>query len=118
MDAGKVGRNFPDKRLGEPKGRKMWRYCAGVLALATALSLAGCYGPPLSTREKGTLIGGAAGLGGGALVGSAVGAPAEGAVIGGLLGAGGGYLIGNQMQMNRGYWGGGWGGRGRWDDDD
>jgi hypothetical protein len=123
MDAGKLGQGFSGEQPTEARGRKVWRYCAGILTLATALSLAGCYGPPLSPREQGTLIGGAAGLGGGALVGSAVGAPAEGAVVGGLLGAGGGYLIGNQMQ-NRGYWGwgggrygGGWGG-GRYGDDD
>jgi len=122
MDAGNVGRNFADGHSVEAKRPRMRWYGAAVLALATALSLAGCYGPPLSAREKGTLIGGAAGLGGGALVGSAMGAPAEGAVVGGLLGAGSGYLIGNQMEMrNRGYWGGGgWGGGGwgRWDDDD
>lgn len=109
---------------------KLWQYCAGILVLVAALSLAGCYGPPLSTREKGTLIGGAVGVGSGALVGSAVGSPGTGAAIGGLLGAGSGYLIGNQMQHNEywrggggynsGYWRGGGGGRG-WhggDDDD
>ncbi len=124
MDNGKLGRNSSVKPQAESRVRKVWRYAAGVVALAAALSLAGCYGPPLSTREKGTLIGGAAGLGGGALVGSAVGAPAEGALVGGLLGAGGGYLIGNQME-NQGYWGwggssygGGWGGRGHWHGDD
>jgi Glycine zipper len=69
---------------------------AGVLG--TALMLAGCAGAPLTTREKGTLLGGAAGAGGGALVGSAVGAPGAGAAIGGVLGAGTGYVIGNQMQ--------------------
>jgi osmotically inducible lipoprotein OsmB len=69
---------------------------AGVLG--AALMLAGCAGAPLTTREKGTLLGGAAGAGGGALVGSAVGAPGAGAAIGGVLGAGTGYVIGNQMQ--------------------
>jgi osmotically inducible lipoprotein OsmB len=66
--------------------------------LGAALMLAGCAGAPLTTREKGTLLGGAAGAGGGALVGSAVGAPGAGAAIGGVLGAGTGYVIGNQMQ--------------------
>ncbi|HUN56719.1 MAG TPA: glycine zipper domain-containing protein [Candidatus Binataceae bacterium] len=73
-----------------------------MIALA-ALMLAGavgCEGAPLTTREKGTLAGGAIGAGGGALVGSAVGAPGAGAAIGGLTGAGAGYLIGNQMQNN------------------
>jgi hypothetical protein len=86
----------------ESEGRKFWRYCAGTLALLATLSLAGCYGPPLSTREKGTLIGGAVGAGGGALVGSSVGSPLAGAAIGGLGGAGVGYLIGNHIQ-NQGY---------------
>jgi hypothetical protein len=93
------------------KSRKARRYYAGVLALLGALSLAGCYGAPLSPREKDTLIGGAVGAGGGALVGSAVGSPGAGAAIGGLGGAGLGYLIGNQVQ-NREYGYGGYGGYG------
>jgi osmotically inducible lipoprotein OsmB len=52
----------------------------------------------LTTREKGTLLGGALGAGGGALIGSAVGAPGAGAAIGGVTGAGTGYLLGNQIQ--------------------
>lgn len=67
-------------------------------ALGASLLLAGCAGAPLTTREKGTLLGGAVGAGGGALVGSAVGAPGAGAAIGGVLGAGTGYVIGNHMQ--------------------
>jgi uncharacterized protein YcfJ len=67
-------------------------------ALAAALLLAGCSGQPLSTREKGTIAGGAIGLGTGALVGAAVGAPGAGAAIGGVVGAGTGYAIGNSMQ--------------------
>ncbi len=63
-----------------------------------ALLLTGCAGAPLTTREKGTLLGGAVGAGGGALVGSTVGAPGAGAAIGGVLGAGTGYVIGNQLQ--------------------
>jgi hypothetical protein len=55
-------------------------------------------GTPLTTREKGTLIGGVLGVGGGALIGSAIGAPGAGAAIGGVTGAGTGYLLGNQMQ--------------------
>jgi hypothetical protein len=99
MDAGKVTTSASRKQgLVESKGRKLWRYCAGTLALVTTLSLAGCYGPPLSDRATGTLIGGAAGAGGGALIGSAVGSPLAGAAIGGLGGAGVGYLIGNSMQ--------------------
>ena len=69
-----------------------------ALMVVITLSLAGCSGEPLTTREKGTLIGGAAGAGGGALVGAAVGHPAAGAAIGGVTGAGAGYLIGNHEQ--------------------
>jgi|SRR5579875_634789 hypothetical protein len=72
---------------------------ATILAGALLLfSLAGCYGPPLSPRETGTLAGGALGAGGGALLGSAVGAPGTGAILGGVGGGLAGYLIGNQMQ--------------------
>jgi hypothetical protein len=117
MDAGKIARIGSGKQAStQRKGRKLWQYCAGTLALMGTLSLAGCYGPPLSTREKGTLIGGAVGAGGGALIGSSVGSPGAGAVIGGLVGAGSGYLIGNQMQNREWYgdYGGGYGGYGRY----
>jgi Glycine zipper len=125
MEAKRISQTQLDKQtVIKSSGRTVWRYAAGVLALVMALSLAGCYGPPLSTRDKGTIIGGAVGLGSGALVGSAVGSPAAGAAIGGLLGAGSGYLIGNAMQ-NQGYWNGygGHGHGGSWrhgdhDDDD
>ena len=40
-------------------------------ALGAALLLGGCSGQPLSTREKGTIAGGAIGLGRGGLVGVA-----------------------------------------------
>lgn len=73
---------------------------AGVsLGLSLLISIAsGCGGEPLSTREKGTLAGGAAGAAGGALVGSAVGHPGAGAAVGGAGGAVTGYAIGNEMQ--------------------
>lgn len=74
------------------------RLIALVLSMLMMLALVGCYGEPLSTREKGTLVGGAAGLGAGALIGSAVGAPGAGAAIGGLGGAAAGYGIGNYIQ--------------------
>lgn len=74
------------------------RIIALVLSLLMMLAVAGCYGGPLSTREKGTLLGGAAGAGAGALVGTAVGHPGAGAAIGGLGGAAAGYGIGNHMQ--------------------
>jgi hypothetical protein len=74
------------------------RLIALVLSMLMILAMIGCYGEPLSTREKGTLIGGAAGAGAGALVGSAVGAPGAGAAIGGVGGALAGYGIGNHLQ--------------------
>ena len=77
---------------------RLKRLLAIVLWMLMMLAVVGCYGEPLSTREKGTLLGGAAGAGAGALVGSAVGAPGAGAAIGGLGGAAVGYGIGNHMQ--------------------
>ena len=74
------------------------RIIAHVLSMLMMLAIVGCYGEPLSTREKGTLLGGAAGAGAGALVGAAVGHPGAGAAIGGLGGAAAGYGIGNHMQ--------------------
>jgi Glycine zipper len=118
MDAAKFAAIASDKQGSTESGtRKAWRYCAGTLGLIATLSLAGCYGPPMSTRAEGTLIGGAAGAGGGALIGSSMGSPLAGAAIGGLGGAGLGYLIGNEMQnydYSHGYggYGGGYGGYG------
>jgi hypothetical protein len=85
-----------------PRFTRAWRYIAGAVALGMTLALAGCYGPPMSPRERDTLVGGAVGLGGGALVGEAVGSPGAGAAIGGLAGAGAGYLIGNHQENE--YW--------------
>ena len=59
--------------------------------------LAGC-SQPLSTREKGTLVGTGLGAATGAIIGAAVGNPAAGAAIGGAVGAAGGALVGNQLQ--------------------
>ena len=74
------------------------RNIVGIFLLSTVMfvMVAGCGGEPLSTREKGTLIGG--GAAGGALVGAAVGHPGAGAAIGGLGGAATGYAIGNHEQ--------------------
>jgi hypothetical protein len=85
-----------------PRFARACRYIAGAVALGMTLALAGCYGPPMSPRERDTLVGGAVGLGGGALVGEAVGSPGAGAAIGGLAGAGAGYLIGNHQENQ--YW--------------
>lgn len=69
----------------------------GVGAVTLAILLAGC-SQPLSTREKGTLVGGGIGAAGGAIIGSTVGHPGAGAAIGGGLGALSGGLIGDQLQ--------------------
>jgi uncharacterized protein YcfJ len=71
-----------------------------AIALAALILLSGCYGQPLSTREKGTFAGGILGAGTGAIIGSAVGHPGAGAAIGGALGVGTGMLIGNELQNN------------------
>jgi uncharacterized protein YcfJ len=77
---------------------RLRRLFALLLSMLMMLAVIGCYGEPLSTREKGTLLGGAAGAGAGALIGSTVGAPGAGAAIGGVGGAVTGYAIGNHMQ--------------------
>ena len=68
--------------------------------LILAILLAGTVGcsAPLSTREKGALVGTGVGAATGAAVGSAVGHPGAGAAIGGALGLGAGALIGDQLQ--------------------
>jgi outer membrane protein OmpA-like peptidoglycan-associated protein len=65
--------------------------------LITLISGAGC-SEPLSTREKGAGIGALGGAAVGGLIGSAVHHPAAGAAIGGALGLGSGALIGDQLQ--------------------
>jgi uncharacterized protein YcfJ len=74
------------------------RLIALVLSLLMMALIIGCSGEPLTTREKGTLLGGVAGAGAGALIGSAAGHPGAGAAIGGAGGAITGYAIGNHMQ--------------------
>ena len=69
-----------------------------ILLSAAILAFGACSGEPLSTREKGTLAGGALGAGTGAIIGSAVGAPGAGAAIGGERGAGTGLVVGNELQ--------------------
>ena len=71
---------------------------ASVLFLTGALTLVGCAGGPLTTREKGAGIGALGGAAVGGLVGSAVGHPGAGAAIGGGLGLGAGALVGDQIQ--------------------
>lgn len=70
-----------------------------ILVLAGVTLLASC-AQPLSTREKGVLVGGGLGAATGAIIGSAVGSPGAGAAIGGALGGIGGGLVGDQLQQH------------------
>src|SRR5258707_8563071 len=74
------------------------RAIAVVLAAMMVVAVIGCEGEPLSTREKGTLVGTGLGAATGAIVGAAVGHPLAGASIGGVLGGGTGFLAGNALQ--------------------
>ncbi|HEY3154147.1 MAG TPA: glycine zipper domain-containing protein [Candidatus Binatia bacterium] len=58
----------------------------------------GCSGGNLTTREKGAGIGALGGAAAGGIIGAAVGHPGAGAAIGGALGLGAGALVGDQMQ--------------------
>ena len=80
---------------------RLRQFVMSAFCLIVFCGLLGCSGRPLSTREKGTLLGGVAGAGTGALVGAAVGHPGAGAAIGGVGGAAAGYAIGNHMQNER-----------------
>jgi outer membrane lipoprotein SlyB len=64
----------------------------------TAMTLAGCAGGPLTTREKGAGIGTLGGAAAGGLIGTAFGRPGTGAAIGAGVGLGAGALIGDYMQ--------------------
>ena len=63
-----------------------------------AMSVAGCAGGPLTTREKGVGIGALGGAAAGGLIGTAFGRPGTGAAIGAGVGLGAGALIGDYMQ--------------------
>jgi Glycine zipper len=84
------------------RGRAMRKGAVSTIlvAMAAILLVAGCSGEPLSTREKGTLLGGGIGAATGAIIGAAVGAPGAGAAIGGAIGGVGGFAVGNSMQTN------------------
>jgi hypothetical protein len=62
------------------------------------LSAAGCSSGSLTTREKGAGIGALGGAAVGGIIGAAVGRPGAGAAIGGALGLGSGALVGDQLQ--------------------
>src|SRR5437879_11966078 len=67
---------------------------AMIIAIVTG---AGC-SAPLTTREKGAGIGVLGGAAAGGIIGATVGHPGAGAAIGGALGLGAGALIGDYMQ--------------------
>jgi phage tail tape-measure protein len=79
-------------------GRKTIVKSTSIAMVAGTLLLTGCAGGPLSTREKGAGIGALGGAATGGLVGAAVGHPGAGAAIGGALGLGAGALVGDQLQ--------------------
>jgi hypothetical protein len=79
------------------EGQRVKKQTSYLLALACALLLAACSGQPLSTREKGGLLGGALGAGSGAIIGAAVGHPLAGAAIGGPIGLLTGGIIGDSL---------------------
>ena len=70
-----------------------------LLLFVLTLFAANC-STPLSTREKGALVGGAVGAGAGAAIGSASGNAGTGALIGAGVGVVSGALIGDAMQVN------------------
>ena len=76
-------------------------YFTRVLKLITVLILAtvvvACSGP-VTTREKGALVGTGVEAVTGAIVGGAFGNPGAGAAIGSAVGLGAGALVGDQLQ--------------------
>ena len=76
----------------------MKRALTMVAVVFTLTAMAGCAGGDLSTREKGAGIGALGGAAAGGLIGAAVGHPGAGAAIGGALGLGSGALVGDQLQ--------------------
>jgi outer membrane lipoprotein SlyB len=71
-----------------------------VTGMILAVSFIGC-SEPLTTREKGAVVGTVGGAGLGAIIGSATGNAGAGAGIGAAVGLLGGALIGDQMQARQ-----------------
>lgn len=74
-----------------------------VLALMVSIvvvsgAFIGCVGGPLTTREKAAGIGALGGAATGAAIGSTVDKPGTGALVGGAIGLGAGALVGDQLQ--------------------
>lgn len=70
-----------------------------AVIVGAVVGVAAC-STPLTTREKGAVVGGAVGAGAGAAIGSASGNAGTGALIGAGVGAVSGALIGDAMQAN------------------
>jgi outer membrane lipoprotein SlyB len=68
-----------------------------VIFSVLLLGAASC-SEPLTTREKGAVIGTVGGAAVGGIVGSTVGHPGAGAAVGGALGLGTGALVGDRIQ--------------------
>jgi uncharacterized protein YcfJ len=71
-----------------------------ISGIILAVLLIGC-SEPLTTREKGAVVGTVGGAGLGAIIGSATGNAGAGAGIGAAVGLLGGALIGDQMQARQ-----------------
>jgi hypothetical protein len=76
----------------------MQRALTITLSFCLLSTLLGCSGGDLTTREKGAGIGALGGAAVGGIIGAAVGRPGAGAAIGGALGLGSGALVGDQLQ--------------------
>src|SRR5881398_2408610 len=68
-----------------------------IFVMAVTVTAIGCAGGPMTTHEKGAGIGALGGAAAGGLIGAAVGHPGAGAAIGGALGLGTGALVGDQL---------------------
>lgn len=68
-----------------------------ILVAAVVFAVIGC-SEPLTTREKGAIVGTVGGAAVGGIIGSAVGHPGAGAAVGGALGLGSGALVGDRLQ--------------------
>jgi len=77
--------------------KALFRGTAASMMAETKL-FSGCSSGSLSTREKSAGIGALGGAAAGGIIGAAVRRPAAGALIGGALGLGAGALVGDQLQ--------------------
>jgi len=84
---------------GGNMNNKRQNFSTWIVAIAlTAVAASSCAGGPLTAREKGAGIGALGGAAVGGVNGNAKGHPGAGAAIGGAVGLGAGALIGNYIQ--------------------